>query len=59
MGHLGIYARFEKKDGRLFPTNFLANSNLFIIFRYGGSPAIPRQVIRNHRGEIEVRKKFY
>jgi ubiquitin carboxyl-terminal hydrolase 6/32 len=23
-------------------------------FRYGGSPAIPRQVIRNHRGEIEL-----
>ena len=35
----------------------LINAKCMYYFRYGGSPAIPRQVIRNHRGEIEVRKK--
>ena len=39
--------------------NFIrTDAKLYLFFRYGGSPAIPRQVIRNHRGEIEVRKTF-
>ena len=51
VGEIKIMSKMNWFEVYLF---FLNVHHFFIIFRYGGSPAIPRQVIRNHRGEIEL-----